>query len=254
MPACRARGRMRVVEAAGVCEAVGGRGRAGVTVYWCRVCILVKAAALVALALPWWGRARIPGSNGSDAPAALYGVRANNGPAAICYLGASDEMISLSSVQTECEAALRVARRHASNCISLAKAMNGSMPRPVIHLTVSDDRPLKGVKVKAGQVLVDVSLRAGTISVTWDPVCLESSYLAKTPHHLLPLITSLCTGAPAGTALATDYLSAAERQLLVTDCNKTHALVPRGCTHNFLTAAAAESPAHPAVIYGDQTW
>jgi hypothetical protein len=35
-----ARGRMRVVEAAGVCEAVGGRGRAGVTVYWCRVCIL----------------------------------------------------------------------------------------------------------------------------------------------------------------------------------------------------------------------
>jgi hypothetical protein len=49
---CVARGRMRVVEAAGVCEAVGGRGRAGVTVYLCNVCILVKAAALVALAPP----------------------------------------------------------------------------------------------------------------------------------------------------------------------------------------------------------
>ena len=33
-----ARGRMRVVEAAGVCEAVGGRGRAGVTVY-CAECV-----------------------------------------------------------------------------------------------------------------------------------------------------------------------------------------------------------------------
>jgi hypothetical protein len=31
----------------------------------------VMSVALVALALPWWGSARIPGSNGSDAPAAL---------------------------------------------------------------------------------------------------------------------------------------------------------------------------------------
>jgi hypothetical protein len=49
---CVARGRMRVAGAVGVCEAVSGRGRAGVTVYLCSVCIVVEAAALVALALP----------------------------------------------------------------------------------------------------------------------------------------------------------------------------------------------------------
>lgn len=186
----------------------------------------------------------------------LYGVQGSDGPASICYLGASDETTSLSSLQAECDAALRVARPHASNCIALAGHMNGSMPRPMVHLTVSDDRPFKGAKNKAGQgilLVVDVSLRDGTITVTWDPLCLESSYIEKTPDHLLPLIASLCTDAPGG-ALATDYLSAAERQLLVRDCNQTEAPVPPGCTHNFLTAAAAESPAHPAVIYGDQTW
>ena len=182
----------------------------------------------------------------------LYGVFGVGGGApAIAFVDATGPATPLSEVMGTCNDAWRGAKARAEDCAALASQMNGSMPRPPVVLSLCDRNLNAGDR---GVLLaVDVMLNDGTIAVSWSEDTLDTTYVKTLPEHLLALLQALCNDTQ-GPALLVDYLSDSECKLLTIECNDTTAVLPPGCTHNFMTAAAQKDPTHPAIICGGGVW